>query len=230
MRSFCPDGVAVAPPAIMPRALHDLVRRHGGWGCARCGLAVAPKRRAAAARARCPVSDYHMAGAPCPDMALWIGAQLRMLPTWAARARGRQAATPLLAPELAARPAPALAQWRDHVILEPNAGRGKVRCLYCAQFADAAGTLRGMPCTRVRGDARACLRALRGGGYDRALATLRGPDAQAAATTLGLTPAAFAARLARIRPPVVAPPSGGWGGGAAPAFAVAGCEGKSGCI
>ena len=53
MRSFCPDGAAVAPPAIMPRAVHDLARRQGGWGCTRCGLAVPPKRRAAAARAQC---------------------------------------------------------------------------------------------------------------------------------------------------------------------------------
>jgi hypothetical protein len=125
--------------------LHDLVRVAGGWACARCRLGVPSHRRAAAARAKCPVPVVLVGHVPCALSCRQIQRNLSALELW--RAPTVVAPGPP-GPVVGPLAAPFRLVWRSHWIV---AGGGRTACLSCGRAATARARvgLAASPCTGV---------------------------------------------------------------------------------
>ena len=126
--------------------LHDLGRVVGGWACSRCRLGVPSHRRAAAARAKCPVPVVLLFGhAPCALSCRQIQRNFAALALWKApTVVGPAPPSPVVGP-LAA---PFRLVWRSHWIV---AGGGRTACLLCGRAATARARvgLAASPCTGI---------------------------------------------------------------------------------
>ena len=199
MRSVCPADSDHPLPVPARDVLHSLARCAGGWECTRCGLTADPSRRAAAARARCTVPEYSVAGSTLPECARWVRCTLDRMEDWLRTARGMP-----VRPRSADQSTPvgqqdpgALRPWRPHVPLGPNADRGPWRCVWCPQTAHARSQLVASACPRTGNAPRgAVARAIRAGGHDLAISQLQGPDLTEAARLMATTPEGLARRIA----------------------------------
>jgi len=195
----------------MVAGVHDLVRGPAGWYCKRCHLVASPARRAAAARAKCPILACVDAD---PEHAGWVYAwgrhQLLQREVWRAAITGRpRPKTKRLQEEAASGPGglgsgppppvlePAAGmRWRAHALARRRAGADAcLRCGATATTRDAA-RLQATPCALAVRTLPARVRApLLGGAFDEYLATAR-PQVRDLAMSHGWVPADGAAPAA----------------------------------
>ncbi len=146
---------------------HDLGRVVGGWACSRCRLAVAPGRRAAAARSKCPVPVFHLFGR---DTCQATQAQVLQNPAAISEWKAQQCIVAELLPVAAPAPPPPFRLiWRSHWIVQ---GGGRSACLACGRAATAHARvgLAASPCTGMSGTPSAGLTGpLLAGIFDAAL-------------------------------------------------------------
>ena len=121
---------------------HDLAKRPGGWGCARCGLLADPAHRASAARARCPVPAVQQHGEALEAGSHAYAAQRAALARWKGWLAGRPATQPN--PHEAA-PRRLAAAMLEHLPRQVP-GRQHAVCLRCGSRARTVRGLRGLAC------------------------------------------------------------------------------------
>ena len=171
---------------------HVLARVAGGWACVKCGLAATPARRAAAARALCPVPDLlGPDGRPVVAARPWVAQYVRLAVSWRTSLRAPPPPpVPLVDPAVL----PVLRlQWSNHWVLSGVAGSSCLRCGLSARRRDPR-RLQGTPCPGVVLAAAALVGPLLAGRFDVALAAAL-PAWVLKARELGWVPVPSQARL-----------------------------------
>ena len=114
---------------------HALARVAGVWACMRCGLSATPSRRAAAARALCPVPDLlGPDGLPVVSARPWVAQYVRLAVAWRTWLR---APPPPPAPCVGPDVPPLLRlQWSNHWVLSGHASSSCLRCGLSARRRD----------------------------------------------------------------------------------------------
>jgi len=126
--------------------VHELGRVAGGWACSRCRLAVPSHRRAAAARAKCPVPVVLLLGHdPCALSCRQIQRNFAALALWKAPTVVGPAPPSLVVGPVVA---PFRLVWRSHWIVT---GGGRTACLLCGRAATARARigLAASPCAGI---------------------------------------------------------------------------------
>jgi hypothetical protein len=155
---------------------HALFRCLHGWFCSRCRLPVTSSRRAAAARARCPVpAAVNGAGAPATDTVNGYSANLALVGAWRSLLSG--GSLPPLQMAIAPPPAPGplALRWRAHWRLQ-GGGNSSILglCILCGagdtrrapRLLAGTACIAGPPVPALFGNKRAALLA---GVFDHAL-------------------------------------------------------------
>ena len=161
----------VASPSYLSHSWSDgphlLARVPGGWACARCGMTATPSRRAAAARASCPVPDLlGHDGQPVLAARPWVAQYVCLAAAWRALLWAPPPPAPCGVPG-----APSLLrlQWSHHWVLLSPAGSSCLRCGLSARRRDPR-RLQGTPCPGVSSATAALSGPLLAGRYDASLA------------------------------------------------------------
>ena len=148
-------------------AAHDMSRLGRGWVCCRCGLTCTAARRAAMARATCPVPDcLGPDGTVILTARPWMAEAVGLAQRW----RDWVRAQPAMPAAPAAPPPPrvlALA-WRPHWVVRSPL---KQLCLQCGALPRTRDPrrLQGEPCPGQQALSAAARLALRSGLFDQAL-------------------------------------------------------------